>query len=59
MGSAHEVSAVLQTLLNEGALMTNIPSFLPSVGKWPRGRYLLSSEALSSKPSESPTVTQP
>ena len=37
LGSAHEVSAILQTLLKEGALRTNIPSFLPLVGKWPRG----------------------
>ena len=31
MGSAHDVSSVLQTLLKEGALRTNVPSYLPLV----------------------------
>ena len=37
LGSAHEVSAVLQTLLKEGALRTNIPKLSPFSGemaKW-------------------------
>ena len=37
LGSAHEVSAVLQTLLKEGALRTNIPKlsiFSGEMAKW-------------------------
>ena len=54
LGSAHDVSSILQALL-EAALRTNIPKLL--VGKGPKGRYHLSSEVMSSKPSGSLIVT--
>ena len=58
MGSAHDVSAVLQTLLKEGALRTNIPKLSAFSGEMAKGRCLLSSGAMSSNPSGRPTVTQ-
>ena len=57
LGSTHEVFAVLQTLLKEGALRTNIPKLSAFSGEMTRGCHL-NSGAMSSKPSESPTVTQ-
>ena len=58
LGSAHEVSAVLQTLLKEGALRTNIPKLSAFSGEMAKGEVLLSSGAMSSKCSASPTATQ-
>ena len=40
LGSAHDVSAVLQTLLKKGHLGPLSPSFLLSVGRWPREKCL-------------------
>ena len=37
MGSAHDVSAVLQTLLKEGALRTNIPKLSAFIGEMAKG----------------------
>ena len=60
LGSAHEVFVVLQTLLKEGALRTNIPNLSAFSGEMTKGEVsFISSRAISSKPSESPTVTQP
>ena len=45
--SAHEVSAVLQTLLKEGALRTNIPKLSAFSGEMAKGRCPLSSGSMS------------
>ena len=37
MGSAHDVSSVLQTLLKEGALRTNVPKLSAFSGEAPKG----------------------
>ena len=57
VGSAHDVSSILQTLLKEGALKTNIPKLSAFSGEMAKGGYHLNSGAMISKPSESPTVT--
>ena len=48
LGSAHEVSAVLQTLLKEGILRTNIPKLSAFSWEMAKGRCLLSRGAISS-----------
>ena len=53
---AHEVSSILQTLLKDGALRTNVPKLSALVGKGLKERSPLSSEAMSSKLSGRPTV---
>ena len=53
VGPGHDVSLILQTLLNEGALMTNIPKNQLLVGKGPKGRYHLNSRVISTKASGS------
>ena len=44
-----EVSSILQTLLKDGALRTNTPSYQPSVGKGLKERSPLSSGVMNSK----------
>ena len=59
LGSANDVSAVLQTLLKEVALRTNIPKLSAFSGEMAKGEVSLSSGAMSSNPLGRPTVTQP
>ena len=53
---AHEVSSILQTLLKDRALRTNIPKLSAFSGKGLKERSPLSSGAISSKLSGRPTV---
>ena len=57
IGSVHDVSSVLQTLLKEGALRTNIPKLSAFSGKWPKGRCHLNSGAMNFTLSGSHVVT--
>ena len=41
LGSAHDVSAVFQTLLKEGALRTNIPKFSAFSGEMVKGEDVI------------------
>ena len=59
LGSTHDVSSILQTLLKEGAFRTNIPKLSACSGRCPKGRYHLNSGVMSSKPSGSHIMTLP
>ena len=59
LGSAQDLSAVLQTFLKEGALRTDTPKLSAFSGRWPKSSCPLSSGAMSSKHSTHHTVIQP
>ena len=59
LGSAHDVSSILQTLLKEGGLRTNIPKLSAFSGEMAKGGFHLNSGVMSSKPSGSHVVILP